>query len=383
MNEILSELEKLAAQRAGELIADRRGGVPLVEYGSTFIPEELIRAAGANTYLMCSGGQQEAAEAVLDDMLGCMNPLARSIVGGFRLGNDEVSEHTDLVVTAVTDCHIGRLSELLEFQGIRTAKVGVPPDWKKSIAFDYFVRSLRKMMGEVEKLTGRSADMELARKYFSETNRINAAFRRINELRKRPDQTIAFKDYMRLQHLSFIVGDTGLTASLLERFCDKLERARTTNHGAPRLIVIGRVIAIGDYQLISLIDRCGAVVAAEMLDEGIRVSEKDVELEGDLLLNFARNRYLDKTPIDIFQPAWHTRMGKLRELIEECRADGVIWYQLAFDEIYDMEYTCVANELRELGVPLLRLETNYSYTREELGQAKIQVENFIGGLCRS
>lgn len=74
MNEILSELEKLAAQRAGELIADRRGGVPLVEYGSTFIPEELIRAAGANTYLMCSGGQQEAAEAVLDDMLGCMNP---------------------------------------------------------------------------------------------------------------------------------------------------------------------------------------------------------------------------------------------------------------------------------------------------------------------
>ena len=106
MNEILSELEKLAAQRAGELIADRRGGVPLVEYGSTFIPEELIRAAGANTYLMCSGGQQEAAEAVLDDMLGCMNPLARSIVGGFRLGNDEVSEHTDLVVTAVTDCHI-------------------------------------------------------------------------------------------------------------------------------------------------------------------------------------------------------------------------------------------------------------------------------------
>lgn len=192
-----------------------------------------------------------------------------------------MSEHTDLVVTAVTDCHIGRLSELLEFQGIRTAKVGVPPDWKKGIAFDYFVRSLRKMMGEVEKLTGRSADMELARKYFSETNRINAAFRRINELRKRPDQTIAFKDYMRLQHLSFIVGDTGLTASLLERLCDKLERARTTNHGAPRLIVIGRVIAIGDYQLISLIDRCGAVVAAEMLDEGIRVSEKDVELEGD------------------------------------------------------------------------------------------------------
>ena len=383
MNEILSELEKLAAKRADELIAGRRGGVPLVEYSSTFIPEELIRAAGANTYLMCSGGQQEAAAAVLDDMLSCINPLARSIVGGFRLGNDEVSEHTDLVVTAVTDCHIGRLSELLEFQGIRTAKVGVPPDWKKTIAFDYYVRSLRKMMGEVEQLTGRSVDMGLARQYFSETNRINAAFRRINELRKRPDPPISFKDYMRLQHLSFLVGDTGVTASLLERLCDRLEGARTVDHGAPRLIVIGRVIAIDDYPLISLIERCGAEVVAELLDEGIRVSECDVELEGDLLLNFARNRYLDKTPIDIFQPAWHTRMGRLRELIEEYHADGVIWYQLAYDEIYDMEYTCAANELKEQGVPLLRLETDYTYTREELSLAKLQIENFIGGLCRN
>lgn len=382
MNEILSELEKLAAQRAGELVASRSNGIPLVEYSSTFIPEELIRAAGANTYLMCSGGQQEAAAAVLDDMLSCINPLARSIVGGFRLGNDEVSEHTDLVVTSVTDCHIGRLSELLEFQGIRTVKVGVPPDWRKDIAFDYYVRSLRKMLAEVEKLTGKTVDMELAKKYFSETNRINAAFRRINELRKRPEPPISFKDYMRLQHLSFIVGDTELTASLLESLCSRLEKAETTDRGAPRLIIMGRVIAIGDYQLLSLIDRCGAEVVAELLDEGIRVAERDVELEGDLLLNFARNRYLDKTPIDTFQPAWHTRMCRLKELIDEYHADGVIWYQLAFDEIYDMEYTCVANELRELGVPLLRLETNYSYTREELGLAKSRIESFVGQLCR-
>lgn len=120
-----------------------------------------------------------------------------------------------------------------------------------------------------------------------------------------------------------------------------------------------------------------------MLDEGIRVSEKDVELEGDLLLNFARNRYLDKTPIDIFQPAGTPAWASSESSSRNAMPTGVIWYQLAFDEIYDMEYTCVANELRELGVPLLRLETNYSYTREELGQAKIQVENFIGGLCRS
>lgn len=31
---------------------------------------------------------------------------------------------------------------------------------------------------------------------------------------------------------------------------------------------------------------------------------------------------MDKTPIDIFQPAWHARMCRFKELIDEYRADG-------------------------------------------------------------
>ena len=105
-----------------------------------------------------------------------------------------------------------------------------------------------------------------------------------------------------------------------------------------------------------------------------------MELEGDLLLNFARNRYLDKTPIDIFQSAWHTRMGKLRELIEECHADGVIWYQLAFDEIYDMEHTCVSKWIAETGVPLMKLESSYEYSREAIAPLTTRLESFVESL---
>ena len=60
----------------------------------------------------------------------------------------------------------------------------------------------------------------------------------------------------------------------------------------------------------------------------------------------------------------------------------MVWYQLAYDEVYDMEYVCLAKSLAERGIPLLRLETNYSYTPETVALARKQIENFVGGLRR-
>ena len=45
----LSDIEK---QRQNEIAQQKKEGVPLVVYNSTFVPEEIIRAAGANTYLL-------------------------------------------------------------------------------------------------------------------------------------------------------------------------------------------------------------------------------------------------------------------------------------------------------------------------------------------
>ena len=97
--------------------------------------------------------------------------------------------------------------------------------------------------------------------------------------------------------------------------------------GAPRILFAGRALAIGDYTVPRVLKESGGVIVAEMLDEGVRVIEKDVELEGDLMHNFAKNRYLDKTPIDLFQPSWQIRYEKMKQLISDYKVDGVIWYR--------------------------------------------------------
>ena len=52
---------------------------------------------------------------------------------------------------------------------------------------------------------------------------------------------------------------------------------------APRIVFAGRALAIGDYTVPRVFEESGGVIVAEMLDEGVRAIDKDVELEGDLL----------------------------------------------------------------------------------------------------
>lgn len=381
MKEIMKELNRLAKARTRELVREKESGKPLIGYNSTFIPEELLRAAGANTYLMCRGGEAESADAVLDYMLRFMNPLARSMAGFLELGQDPVTPCADLVVTAQTDCHIARISELLEYKGIPMFKVGVPADWQKDTALDYYANSLRRLMERVQSITGQAVDVAAARENFRISNAINACFRRMDALRRGPGSPIGFEDYMRLQHLSFLAGDPGTVLEKLTALCEKLEAAPSLlPPDAPRILLIGRVIAVGDYAIPRILDECGAAVPDALLDECVRVTETDVETEGDLTANFAHNRYRDRLPIDIFQPSWRARFARVRRILTEDRIDGVLWYQLAYDEIYDMEYTCVSKWLGELSVPLLKVETNYSYSREELGSLTARVADFVRSL---
>jgi benzoyl-CoA reductase/2-hydroxyglutaryl-CoA dehydratase subunit BcrC/BadD/HgdB len=380
VKDVLRELDKQSKAKVYSLIQEKNAGVPLIEYNSTLIPEEILRACGANTYFMCRGGEPEPTEAVLDYMLRFMNPLARSMAGYLELGLDPVTPHSDLLVTAQTDCHVGRITELLETKGVKVNKVGIPADWKKSIAFEYYVESLGKMVAMAEEVTGKKCDMEAAKHNFEVSNRINETFRKINELRK-GDSPILFEDYIRLQHLSFSLGDPEAFADKLDEIYEELQASEGVfPEGAPRLLVVGRVIAIGDYVLPRLIDKCGGAVVAELLDECIRITETDVKTDGDLIENFARSRYLDKMPLTIFQPAWRERFEYVKKAIEEYDIDGVIFYQLEFDEIYDMEYTCLQKWLSEMNVPMLKLETAYSYSREEMGPLTTRVESFVESL---
>lgn len=377
MNKIISEFAQMSKKRPTHLKKAKEEGKKVVEYIGNFIPEELIYAAGAEPYLMCRGGEPEPPDAVLEYMLRFMNPLARSMAGYHILGLDPVTPIADLIVAQQADCHIGRISELLEYMKLPVFKVGVPSDWKKDFAAEYYYKALEKLKKKLQELTGSEITDDKLREYIIDFNKINEALRKIDQLRKKDNPPIGGYEFIQLNHYSFYVDPKTAIDKLNDIYENLKDSEGSFKKDSVRVLLAGHAVAVGDYVVPRMIEESGGVIAADFLDEGMRWYKWDTEEEGDPLRNIWKAKYLSKPPINVFQPAWKDRFEYLKKLIEEYRIDAVVWYQLSFDEIYDMECTCVAKWLKEINVPMLKLESSYEYSREAMGPLSTRIESFI------
>lgn len=376
MESLLEELDLLFSEELARIKTDRDSKA-LVAYNSCFIPAEIIQACGADTFFVSHGGDMSAAEMLDEYTIESINSLSRANVGYVLNGMDGISRERELIVSAFADNHGGRMSELLEYMGKNVCKIGIPTDWQKDIAFGYYLNALRRTIGRVEDLTGQKADRDAAAENFARSNRINELFRRMNRLRKTDCVPIGIEDVILMHHRSLQLSGERAEA-VFENLVEVLEKAESRfAPDAPRLILMGRTVAIGDYELLRMIDESGCPVVAEILDETVRVLDSDVEPGGDPLESFAKSRYLGRLPTNTFQPSWKQRFEKLRSVIEEYKADGVIWYQLANDEIYDMEYGCVEKWLKEIGIPSVQLETDFNYQSEKQSIRKNKLNSFV------
>jgi len=118
------------------------------------------------------------------------------------------------------------------------------------------------------------------------------------------------------------------------------------------------------------------------LDEGMREYLCNVKVEGDLMGNLAKTYYLERTPPSVFQPAWAKRIDVVKKLIKDFNIDGVIWYQLSFEEIYNMESSIYSKYMEEMNIPFLKLESSYEYSREAMGPLTTRIESFLESIKR-
>lgn len=377
MKEILQGLDKLSSARPLELAKKKKEGKKIVEFFGDYVPEQWINAAGAESYLICKGGDPQPPEATLDYMLRFMNPLAATMAGSYLLGLDAVMPIADSVVIQQHDCHYGRMSEILEYKGLPVFKVGVPADYTVGISQEYYRQELREFREKLEELVGHPISDDAIRANYAKTNQINELLRKIDELRKQDNSPITFSDFIRLNHYTLRVDyDTSIEA-LTKIYAELKNAPGVHKDGAPRILIMGRAVALGDYIVPSIIENAGGSIVCEFLDEAIRPFRNDISTEGDVIDAYAAAMYDNKVPQCIFQPAWDTRYVNLQKLIEEYRIDGILWYQLAFDEIYDMEYTCLSKWLGETKTPIMKLETSYEYSREAMAPLTTRLESFV------
>jgi benzoyl-CoA reductase/2-hydroxyglutaryl-CoA dehydratase subunit BcrC/BadD/HgdB len=373
----MAELAQIARTRPEKLKERKAEGVKVVGYIGRFIPEELIYASGAVPYLLCRGGQPEPPDAVIPYMLRFMSPYGRSQIGYHLLGIDPVVPLLDLIVAQCSDCHESRLADLLEYFKLPTMRLGVPQDWEKNLSRDYYYKELARLKKNLESLTGNKITEPKLKAAAESLNKIRDVLARINQLRKKQPPPLGGDDFIKLNHYSFY-GDPETTLSKLEKLYGELQKAKSPfSPQTPRLLMAGHVVGVGDYVVPRLIEDSGGVVVAEFLDEGMRHCDWPVKANGDMMASLGKSYYLERMPPSLFQPAWEKRTAAIKKLVKDYNIDGVIWYQLSFEEVYDLECAVVAKSMDEMNVPLLKLESSYEYSREAVGPLTTRIESFI------
>lgn len=375
---VLEELAQTARTRPEELKEQKKNGARIVGYVGRFVPEELIYASGALPYLLCRGGQPEPPDAVIPYMLRFMSPYSRSQIGYHLLGIDPVVPMLDLTVVQCSDCHESRLADMFEYFELPTMRLGIPPDWGKSLSRDYYYQGLAQLKQRLEELTGNKISDQKLKESTSSINQVRDILNKINLLRKNHPPPIGGTDFIQLNHYSFYINPQKLLPKL-EDLYQKLQKnaSRPFPQEAPRILLAGHIVGVGDYVVPRLIEESGGVIAAQLLDEGTRHWEWQVKTDGDLMANLGETYYLKRTPPSIFQPAWEERGQALKRLIEDFNIDGVIWYELSFEEIYDMECSIISKVLNEINIPFLKLESSYEYSREAMAPLMTRVESFV------
>jgi benzoyl-CoA reductase/2-hydroxyglutaryl-CoA dehydratase subunit BcrC/BadD/HgdB len=374
---ILEELAGIARTRPEKLKEQKKKGVKIIGYIGRFVPEELIYASGALPYLLCRGGQPEPPDAVIPYMLRFMSPYTRSQIGYHLLGIDPVVPMLDLIVVQCSDCHESRLADLFEYFKLPTVRLGVPPDWGKSLSRQYYYKELIKLKEKLESLTGNKISNEKLKESIDSINKVRDLLGQISLLRKNHSLLFGSDDFIRLNHYSFYCDPEELLPKLNDLY-EQLQKGKSPpSEGVPRLILAGHVVGVGDYIVPKLIGDSGGIIAAEFLDEGMRHYAWNVKTDGDLVGNLSETYYLERTPPSIFQPAWEERAEFLRELVTDFKVDGVIWYELSFEEIYDLECSIISKVMDEMNIPFLKLESSYEYSREAVGPLTTRVESFI------
>ncbi len=372
---VMSEVHGL---RIKELQDARATGRKVVGVFCVYVPEELILAADAVCVGLCAGaefGFEEAEKLLPRNTCG----LIKSFFG-FKLSKVcPYIESSDMVVGETT-CD-GKKKAYEIFKDIQpNVYVMEIPQMKNAADRVLFKGEYYRFKEAIEKLTGVTITAERLKKAIVTVNNKRKALHRLALLRAANPVPISGLDSLLINQVAFYDDPVRFTGSI-NKICDEIEArikkgAGVAPKNAARILVSGCPMSVPNWKLPLVIETSGAVIVGEescIGERGARnmVDEKPSTLDGEM--EAIIDRYF-KVDCAVFTPN-QDRVDHIISMAKEYKADGVIHYALQFCSPYTVESYLVEKALAKRGIPLLKIETDYSM--EDVGQLKTRIEAFI------
>ncbi|MBR4878198.1 MAG: 2-hydroxyacyl-CoA dehydratase [Clostridia bacterium] len=363
--------------RPAELIEAQKNGQKVFGTFCVYVPDEVIIAANGIVTGLCGGSQfwVPDGEAVLPKST-C--PLIKASVGA-RLGKTCPFFRIADMYVGETTCDGKKKAWEILAQDVPLHVMDVP-QMKRPKDIEKWGEEIKEFVKVVEDFTGNKITAENLKEAIHTINEKRKGLARVYEARKAENIPISGRDALLVSQIAFF-DDPKRCAMMTNKLADELEE-RIKNGvsvfpaGTKRIMLTGTPMAIPNWKLHQIIETSGAAVVCEETCTGTRYFENLVDETKDNLDDMIKaiaDRYMG-IHCACFTPNTE-RVDDIVRLAKEYKVDGVIDVNLKFCTLYDVEGYTVEKALKEAGIPVLGIETDYADSDAE--QLKTRIQAFV------
>ncbi|MEA3222904.1 MAG: 2-hydroxyacyl-CoA dehydratase family protein [Thermodesulfobacteriota bacterium] len=351
------------------------GGGKVVGYTCTYVPEEIIYAAGMLPFRL--RGIEATSTSIGDIYYGpvicsfpkCVLQLAgegkyKFLDGAVICNGCDSMRRLDECWRKASEDYEGILPSWFYYYGV--------PHKVADYSLKWFVEETKKLICSLEEYFGVKITDDDLKKAISVYNKGRTLLKRLDELRMADEPPISGADA-----LAVIIAGTAIPRDeynkLLEELLDELGKSKERIAGKKRLLLGGSVN--DDVSLVGLIEEAGAIVVADTLCFGSRSYVDLIEEDGDPLVAICK-RYLTHSFCPRMFGYYKERFRFLKERAEKAKVDGVILQNIRFCDLHGSENGIFERDLEANGIPCMRMEREYG-PLVETGRIKMRMDAFL------
>lgn len=349
----------------------KRRGRPVVGIMCEYTPRELIMAAGGLPVCLC-GGSADTIPAAERHLPSNLCPLVKSTYGYLLEHANPFLEMADLVVAETTCDGKKKMFELMA--GARpTHLLELPQKTDDPDARRHWLRELWKLREALERRFCARITDEKLRQAIRVMNRERRLRRGLAALMRSDRPPLTGRQLLNLKS-----SISGIPADLrqYQRALAYLPRRRVPRERASRVRVLltGVPVVHGAERVVDIIEECGGLIVCMENCTGLKPILDDVEAGAADPMRALADKYFalhcsvmtgggptaGQARGDGAAPGNYRRLQALRQLASEYRVECLIELIWQACLTYDVESYFVRCLAEELGIPYLRIETDYS-----------------------
>jgi len=255
--------------------------------------------------------------------------------------------------------------------------IHLPQNPSSPAAAPFLAVEYRRILAELEKLSGRKVSDDEIRASIGKYNRNRALVRQLYELRRRePHLLRTWESYVLVRAGNFLPVEEH--TARLEEVLAQLPSRAMKRRDSIRIVVEGSFCEQPPLVVIRMIEDAGCYIVGDDFTLAQSWFEEDVPLDGDPVLALASS-YLDRAVYssvrhDFRKPRW----DGLVEKVKRTQADAVLFLIAKFCEPAYFDYVPFRQELEKAGIPHLQLE--FEEKLFTFDRVRTEVETFVESL---